>query len=66
MAAFAKRFDVDLRDFHPELHFAREESTDLASMLLDLLGHSKQLLPITVQDLMEAVQHARARLGSSL
>jgi hypothetical protein len=59
MEAFAQRFRVDLRDFRAEAHFAKEEDVGLVSSLWRLLQRPKKLLPITVQDLVEAVQHKK-------
>jgi len=59
MAEFGKRFGVDLREFCPEAHFAKDEDIGMVSSLWRLLGCSKQLLPITVQDLVGAVQCKR-------
>jgi hypothetical protein len=59
MESFAKQFRVDLRDFRPEAHFAKEEDFGIVSSLRRLLGRPKKLLPITVQDLVEAVQQQK-------
>ncbi len=55
MEAFARRFDLDLREFRPDAHFAIE-GVGLVSSLCRLLGRPPELLPITVQDLIEAAQ----------
>ena len=59
MEAFAQRFHVDLRDFRAEAHFAKEEDVGLVSSLWRLVRRPKKLLPITVKDLVEAVQHKK-------
>jgi hypothetical protein len=59
MEAFGKRFGVDLREFHPELHFADVDDVGLLSSLRHLMGRSRKTLPISVQDLVEAAQHKR-------
>jgi hypothetical protein len=59
MVAFGKRFNVDLCRFHPEAHFAKEKGIGLVSALLRVWGRSKPLLPVTVQDLVEAVRNKK-------